>query len=92
MRDSNTNRYALSDVPAELDSVVRKDADRNSFHSPSEHRRENAPGEIWLDADGRIGVCCHDCRHGSELRQRLIGPVDDPSGREVGEGVRWATT
>ena len=74
MRDSNTNRDVLSDVLAGLEGVTRRDADRYSFHCPLEHRKPNASAEIWLDAEGRIGVCCHDCARNRELWQRIVGP------------------
>ncbi len=54
---SNTDRDVLADVPAGLEGITRRDVERNSFLRPLEHRNENASGEIWLDADGRIGVC-----------------------------------
>ena len=78
MRDSNTNRSVLADVPAGLTGVVRRDAARYSFHCPPEHRKLDASVEIWPDAEGRIGACCHDCVRSREPWQRITRPGDDP--------------
>ena len=92
MRDSSTNRDVLSDVLAEPEGVVRKNADRNAFHCPPEHRKSKASADIWLDVEVISCVRCHDCGHSSELWQHIVGPDDDAPGRVVGEAVRWATT
>ena len=91
MRDSNTNRYALADVLSGMDSVVRKDVDRYSFHCPLEHRTPDVSAEIWRDTEGRIGICCHYRGCNRELRQRIVRPDDDLLGRMAEEVLSWAT-
>lgn len=88
MRDCNTNREILADVLAGLEGVTLKDADRYSFHCPLEHRKSNASAEIWLDAEGRIGVCCYDCGRNQELWQRIVRPRI----RRVGSRARTTYT
>ena len=74
MRDSNTNRDVLAAILPGLDGVVRRGGDRYSFFCPLEHRKSNAAAEIWLDAEGMIGVCCHDCGRNRELWQSIVTP------------------
>ena len=78
MTHSNTNRNALADALSGMDSVVRKDANRYSFHCALEHRNPDASVETWPDAEGRIGVCCHDCECNREPWQRIVSPDDYP--------------
>ena len=88
MKDCNTNRDVLADVLAGLEGVTRKDPDRYSFHCPLEHRKSNASAEVWLDAEGRIGVCCYDCGRNQELWQRIVSPRI----RRVGSRARTTYT
>ena len=73
MGDSSTNHDALADVLAGPEGVVLRDGDRYSLHRPLEHRKPGTSAEIWLDAERRISVCCHDSGRNRALMQHIVG-------------------
>ena len=70
----STHRAVLDSIMSELDGVAQKDTDRYKFYCPLPHRKEKASAEIWLDGQGKIAVCCHDCGRNTELWQTVVGP------------------
>ena len=70
----STHRAVLDSIMSELDGVVQKDTDRYKFYCPLPHCKEKASAEIWLDGQGKIAVCCHDCGRNSGLWQTVVGP------------------
>ena len=78
---STTERAAVSEhlitnaILPSLRGVKQSRSQRGwSFFCPLEHRKKNAPAEIWVNDEGWISVHCFDCRRNDELREALVAP------------------
>ena len=72
MMIKNQDRYQR--LLSTLNNVRQRDTGRHSFDCPLGHKKAHAPAEVWLDAEGRIAICCYDCGDNNRLFDLLVAP------------------